>query len=372
MKTNLKHLLPAVLATFTTVATAQHPTFNPEHPDVHDPVMAKGEDGRYYIFATGMGIGVLSSADMKTWRHEPPVFKMAMLPADNQENTGGRRRNMRIDWENSTIPRWATDSVKGYMGHTWAPDISYHNGMWHLYYSCSTFGKNNSVIGLAVNKTLDPKSTDFKWEDRGLVIRSIPHVNNWNAIDPNLIVDSKGNPYMTWGSFWDGIQMVRLKSDFQTPVGKQKTISRRMGRKITLDEIDNIEHYTIENGDTIEAGENAVEAPFIIKRGKYYYLFVAFDYCCRGQNSTYRTVVGRSKKITGPYKDSRGIDMARGGGDPVIGPNEKYFGAGHCSAYEFDGKYYFVCHAYEKEANGAAKLFIRELDFDENGWIKPF
>ncbi len=105
---------------------------------VHDPVMAKGEDGRYYLFMTGMNVGVISSADMKEWKSEPSA-----LPE---------------------TPAWAMEEVRGYRGHTWAPDISYHNGLWHLYYSCSTFGKNGSAIGLAVNKTLDRTSKDFKWE----------------------------------------------------------------------------------------------------------------------------------------------------------------------------------------------------------------
>ena len=316
--------------------------FDSEHPSVHDPVMARGENGRYYIFATGMGIDCISSADMKTWQPD----KHPLNP----------------------IPQWATDSVRGYRGHTWAPDISHHNGQWLLYYSCSTFGKNGSAIGLATNKTLDPSSPDFKWEDQGCVIVSHKHVDHYNCIDPNLVVDEKGTPWLTFGSFWDGIQIVKLNKDFKTLAGKPKTISRRVGRKITLAEIDNIEHYTIEGNDTIEAGGNAVEAPFIIKNGKYYYLFVSFDYCCRGQNSTYRTVVGRSKKVTGPYLDKKGQPMERGGGDTLIGPNSDFFGAGHCSAYQFDGQWYFLCHAYEKARGGQARIFLRKMHFDTDGW----
>lgn len=314
------------------------------HPDVHDPVMAKGEDGRYYMFSTGMGVGVMSSADMNEWKFEPSVLK--------------------------EIPQWAMDTVRGYRGHTWAPDISFHNGLWHLYYSCSTFGKNGSAIGLAVNKTLDPKSPDFGWVDKGMVIASHRHQDNWNAIDPNIIVDKRGNPYMTFGSFWDGIQLIQLsKKDFRTPTSKPVTISRRIGRKISKAEIDKVEFYTIEGKDTIEAGQNAVEAPFIYKRGKYYYLFVSFDYCCRGERSTYRTVYGRSKRITGPYYDQKGQPMEKGGGTDLYGPNEEFFGVGHCSVYDFDGQTYFISHAYEKDENGRAKLFIRPLTFDEDGWI---
>ncbi|MDE6722076.1 MAG: family 43 glycosylhydrolase [Bacteroidaceae bacterium] len=316
--------------------------FDTTHPDVHDPVMARGEDGRYYIFSTGMGISCISSADMKTWQPEKSVL--------------------------SPIPQWAIDSIRGYRGHTWAPDISRHNGQWLMYYSCSTFGKNGSAIGLATNKTLDPASPLYKWEDQGAVIVSHQHVDAYNCIDPNLIVDEKGTPWLTFGSFWDGIQIVRLKKDFKTLAGKPTTISRRVGRKVTLAEIDNIAHYTIEGNDTIEAGDNAVEAPFIIKHGKYYYLFVSFDYCCRGERSTYRTVVGRSKKVTGPYVDSKGQLMTKGGGDTLIGPNDDYFGVGHCSAYQFDGQWYFLSHAYEKARNGQAKIFLRKMNFTPDGW----
>ena len=362
----MKRLLLSLAITLSvTVAPAQtnksgqpphiRRVFDGKHPNVHDPVMAKGEDGRYYIFSTGLGVNVLSSADMKatgrpegdsqTWQREKPVL--------------------------NPIPQWATDTVRGYRGHTWAPDISHHNGLWYLYYSCSTFGKNGSAIGLAVNKTLDPSSPDFQWQDRGMVIASHRHRDNWNAIDPNLIVDKKGQPYLAFGSFWDGIQMVKLsKKDYQTPIGKPVTIARRIGRKLTLAEIDNVASYTIEGNDTIEAGPNAVEAPFIYYRNGYYYLFVSFDFCCRGAGSTYNTVYGRSKKVTGPYLDQKGRPMEKGGGIRIYGPDEEYFGIGHCSVYDIDGQTNFISHAYEKAHEGRAKLFIRPLTFDKEGWIE--
>ena len=245
-------LCPAVMLT----AQPQRPKSDMSHPDVHDPVMARGDDGRYYMFSTGFGVGVMSSADLGEWKREPAVFRQ--------------------------VPQWAVDSVWRFRGHIWAPDISYHNGLWHLYYSCSSFGKNSSAIGLATNKTLDPSSPDFLWQDQGMVIASHRHRDNWNAIDPNLIVDKKGRPWLTFGSFWDGIQLVKLSNkDFKTPVTKPVTISRRVGRKLTLAEIDDKTNFTIEGNDTIEAGENAVEAPFIYYRKGWYYLFVSMDYCCR-------------------------------------------------------------------------------------------
>jgi len=347
----MKTLLTTTLFCLCLNIVAQQPgqrrrDFNVEtrEPDAHDPVMAKGEDGRYYCFMTGMNVGVISSADRQTWRREPSVLR--------------------------ETPAWAVDTVKGYRGHTWAPDISHHNGQWYLYYSCSTFGKNGSAIGLAVNKTLDPKSPDFGWVDKGMVIASHRRQDNWNAIDPNLIVDKKGQPWLTYGSFWDGIQLVKLsKKDFQTPETQPVTIARRVDRRITLQEMNDPKNFQQEGENTIEAGENAIEAPFIFQHGKYYYLFVSFDYCCRGEKSTYKTVYGRSKHVEGPYVDKDGKSMEYGGGTLLYGPDEQYFGVGHSSAYEWDGECYFISHAYEKDKNGAAKLFIRPLKFDKDGWI---
>lgn len=373
-----------------TVVLAQgRPHFDATNPDVHDPVMARGEDGRYYIFSTGMGISVMSSADLKTWQQEKPVFMPdfkqmpPMPPTDAQvappsgqgtpppprEPMGGK-------------PEWAVDSVKGFHGHIWAPDIQKRGDKWYLYYSCSTFGKNGSAIGVATNKTLDPKSADYKWEDQGCVIVSHKHQDNWNAIDPNLApsCESAGgaeqcsraasNPTLVYGSFWDGIQMVKLAEDMKTPVSTPYTIARRVSKPLTLKDVDNPEAFTIEGGDTIEAGDNAIEGPFIIKNGEWYYLFVSWDYCCRGRNSTYKTVYGRSKTVEGPYLDKEGKDMANGGGTYLVGPCDDFYGIGHCSAYNFDGQWWFVSHAYDVKKNGEAKLYLRKFNFDEDGWIK--
>ncbi|MBP5681178.1 MAG: family 43 glycosylhydrolase, partial [Bacteroidales bacterium] len=269
-----KNILLALLVALLTACNSEkrpsRPEFDPNYPDVHDPVLAVGEDGRYYIFSTGVGVSVMSSADLKTWRQEQPVFAR------------------------EEIPQWAKDTVPGYWGHTWAPDISYRNGKWHLYYSCSTFGRNGSTIGLAINKTLDPTSPDFHWIDQGPVVVSHPDIDNWNAIDPNLCED-----YLVWGSFWDGLQLQQLDSDLKTRLGEPVTIARRIDRHRELSEIP----ITIEGKDTIKAGDNAIEGPFIFKRGDWYYLLVSLDYCCRGKNSTYKTSYGRSSSITGPYLD---------------------------------------------------------------------
>lgn len=355
-----------------TVFAQQSPRFDTTYPDVHDPVMAQGEDGRYYIFSTGMGISVMSSKDLKTWRQEPSVFSVSFKDREGKEHS---------IVGNTSLPAWTTDSVPGFQGHIWAPDISFHNGKWYLYYSCSTFGKNGSAIGVATNKTLNPKSPYFKWEDQGPVVVSHRNKQDWNAIDPNL---SPASALLFYGSFWDGIQMLLLADDMKTAIAQPTTIARRYEPAKNNEKFADPAAFNIEDGDSIEAGFNAIEAPFVICRDGWYYLFVSWDYCCQGKNSTYKTVYGRSRNITGPYLDKNGKDMAMGGGTPLIGPNSTYYGVGHCSAYEVrvpksmlakndkgtkQSQWFFVSHAYDIEQQGRAKLFIRRLHFTKDGWL---
>jgi arabinan endo-1,5-alpha-L-arabinosidase len=307
-------------------------------PDVHDPVMARC-DGKYYIYFTGMYVSSLVSIDMKKWRSQPPLMPEA--------------------------PRWAVDAVKGYRGHTWAPDIQQVGDTWYLYYSCSSFGRNSSAIGLMTNKTLNPRSPQYHWTDQGMVVRSIPGKTDWNAIDPNLILDDKGNPWLTWGSFWDGIQLARLADDFKTLRSKPRTIARRYPKN---------PQHPVSNEDQHRAslaplaGQNAIEAPFIIHRGDYYYLFASWDYCCKGADSNYKTVVGRSKNIAGPYLDRNGKNMAEGGGTIIAQPDDDYYGIGHSAAYNFDGQWWFLAHGYSVKDHGASKLVLKKMYFDADGW----
>ncbi len=94
----------------------------------------------------------------------------------------------------------------------WAPDISYVNHEYRLYYAFSRFGKNTSGIALATNKTLDRSSPDYKWVDKGLVLESLA-TDNFNAIDPNFVLDERGRAWLSFGSFWDGIKMRRLDNN---------------------------------------------------------------------------------------------------------------------------------------------------------------
>lgn len=297
-----------------------------QEPMAHDPVMAK-EGDTFHLYFTGWNISSMSSKDLKTWYFEKNVF--------------------------AKPPRWAMDSVPGYKGHTWAPDIIRYGGNYHIFYSCSTFGKNTSAIGHAYRSTLNPDDS-IPWTDTGAIICSKPG-DNYNAIDPNVIVDENNIPWMTFGSFWGGIQLVRLTDDLAavSPTAPIRTICSRLDKGQA-----NIHNHPA----------NAVEAPFIIRHGDYYYLLVSFDYCCRGLKSNYNVVVGRAKQVTGPYIDKDGRDMSAGGGTLLIAGDEENVAIGHCSAYHFDGKDYFLAHGYSRKKHGQSALILREIKWDKNGW----
>jgi len=299
-----------------------------ERIQVHDPVMIKQGD-TFYLFCTGMGISMWSSKDMVKWKNEKQVFEKA--------------------------PVWAVEAIPAYSGHTWAPDISFHNGQYYLYYSVSAFGKNTSCIGVATNKTLNPNDQLYQWIDHGKVVQSVPGRDMWNAIDPNLILDDSGTPWLVFGSFWEGIKLVKLNPEMTAPVEPQEwhTVAARPR-----------DYYT----DEKNAGEGSIEAPFLFKKDRFYYLFVSFDFCCRGLESNYKVVVGRSETITGPYLDKNGFKMIYGGGTPVLTGNKDWPGVGHNAAYTFDGQDYIIYHGYDARDQGRPKLLIDKMSWDADGW----
>ncbi|MFD3003751.1 arabinan endo-1,5-alpha-L-arabinosidase [Pontibacter toksunensis] len=349
---NLRLLLPIILMLLVgnTITLAQS-----RDVVVHDPVMIKQND-TYYVFHTGEGIHVKSSKDMKNWKAEKPVF--------------------------ASTPEWVTKMIPKFDGNIWAPDIIHHNGTYYLYYSVSSFGRNNSAIAVATNKTLNPKDPNFKWVDKGIVIQSVPGRDMWNAIDANVIFDDKGTPWMTFGSFWQGIKLVKLNPDMMSvatgPDQSWQTIAARE-RNWLLDERDagdaanpELDYEKLYTPEMLEQAKNmkngSIEAPFLFKKNGYYYLFMSWDRCCRGLESTYKVLVGRSKDITGPYLDKEGKKLAQGGGTLVAQGNEEWAAAGHPAAYTFDGKDYLIFHAYDKKDEGKPKLRIKEIKWGKDNW----
>ncbi|TWD98794.1 arabinan endo-1,5-alpha-L-arabinosidase [Neobacillus bataviensis] len=285
----------------------------------HDPVIAK-EDSNWYVFHTGSGIQIKSSEDGVKWKQVGPIF--TSLP----------------EWTKEYVPEKDEDSI-------WAPDIYFHNGVYYIYYSVSTFGKNTSAIGLVTNTTLNPENPDYEWQDRGHVIHST-ETDDFNAIDANLIIDEDGQPWLNFGSFWSGIKLIKLDPETMRPAENAEllSISSRMEQP------------------------NTIEAPYIVYKEGYYYQFVSFDFCCRGVESTYKIVVGRATEITGPYFDKDGISMMEGGGTLIDAGDERWIGPGHCAVYFSGNSSLLVNHAYDALKKGKPTLQIRPLYWGEDGW----
>lgn len=331
MKMTLRATISALLFGLAAPAavSAQAPTLNSELSGdliVHDPVIIREAD-TYYVFSTvGRYIGIKTSKDMKHWSDAGAVF--------------------------DEIPAWAKEKIPGTEG-IWAPDISYVNGEYRLYYSVSTFGSNRSAIGMATSPTLDRTAKNYGWADHGFVVGSTPE-SDFNAIDPNLIVDAKGGQWLALGSFWTGIKLFPLDAKTGKPKAGTKPIS-------------------IARRPAPAGGPAPVEAPFVIEHGGWYYLLVSYDYCCKGVNSTYYTVMGRSRDVAGPYLGKDGSALMEGGGSIILRADlqekQRFRGPGHVGAFtDKDGTTYLVYHAYDREANGAPTLRIAPLEWGADGW----
>lgn len=265
----------------------QNPIFEPV---VADPSIVKGEDGWYYVYGTednwgdGMGARVV------------PIVRSQNL----------------VDWEYAgeaflEKPNWKED------GGIWAPDVSFFNEKYYMYYSQSTWGDSNPAIGVAIADTpIGP------FIDQGKLFDSLEIGVN-NSIDPQLYVDEDGTPYIFWGS-WYGIWGVELSEDGLTYVG-----------------------------DKFQIASTDFEAPYIVKRDDYYYFFGSQGSCCEGQWSTYRVAVGRADSIEGPYYDKDGKDILHSSGTLLLAGGDRFVGPGHNAIVTDEaGQDWIIYHAVDK------------------------
>lgn len=289
-----------------------------------DPaIIAARQDRGYLVFGTGVGIPIWRSDDLLQWRRGGRVF------------AGG-------------LPDWAKAAVPGARG-LWAPDISFWRDQYWLYYSVSTFGSQRSAIGLAINKTLDPADKEYRWEDAGMVLESAPGKTDFNAIDPALALDRDGQPYLFWGSYWTGIKAAKIDPETGKPLGAKMDVVPIAARAKGVD-------------------PPAIEAPFVIHRDGFYYLFVSWDFCCAGVNSTYKIVVGRSEAILGPYLDRAGRAMLEGGGTLLVASTPRWRGPGHNGVLQTKSGDWLALAANDvRNPNLARVLQIRPL-YWQGGW----
>lgn len=284
---------------------------------VHDPAYARDGDDAF-IYSTGNGqigdgtVQIRRSDDGIAWEYVGEMW--------------------------AEKPEWLTEVVPG-VDNLWAPELYEHDGIWYLYYSASTFGSSTSVIALATNTTLDPEDPEYEWVDSGEVIASAG--TDFNAIDPGIVEDENGVPWMSFGSFSSGIRMVQLA----WPSGLRA---------------DRDEPLRLADRGLIE---NAIEAPFIVAHDGAYYLFASRGFCCRGVDSTYEIIVGRATSVGGPYLDADGGALLDDGGTVVLTTDGERIGPGGQSV--FDGTLAF--HYYDGRADGVATLGLLPITW-KDGW----
>ncbi len=297
----------------TADATEERSVWSTGTTFTHDPSIIYA-DGLYWMFYTADGIGVKYSTDGKKWNDGVQIFSKAP------------------SWWSKYVPSKTDFNI-------WAPDISYYNGKYNLYYSVSTFGSNTSCIGLMQCTSI----LKGDWVDMGVVISSTSG-SKYNCIDPNFVYDGT-TPYLVFGSWFDGIWITRLSSSTMKPNQSPIQIADR------------------------DLSANAIEGACIWNRGNgYFYLFASYDKCCNGTNSTYNIRYGRASKITGPYYDQSGKSMLDGGGTILKQSSGNMIGpGGQCIFTDANGKTSMGFHYYNKANNGVANLCIQDIK-TVNGW----
>ena len=305
---------------------------------VHDPHIVRQGD-TYHLFSTGRGIQVRTSTDLVHWTQGADVF--------------------------DPLPTWVADDLPDNNGDLWAPDVTWWGGRWHLYYTASVWigalPTRDSAIGHATTPTLDPSDPAFGWTDHGPVVESrgafptdgtVPE--GWNAIDAAVAIDEHGDPWLSWGSAFDGIFVQRLGADGRLLPGSSPTTIARRSLWFAV-----------------------VEAANPVHHDGAWWLFASYDYCCHGVDSTYNVRVGRADAITGPYLDRHGDPLVStragrpprdGLGSPVLAAYGEVRGPGHQHVFVDDGTWWIAHHWYDPALDGRSRLGLRPLDWGADGW----
>ena len=225
-----------------------------------------------------------------------------------------------------------------------APDAMKIGDRYLVAYSATGGGLGGGHAGRVLtmwNKTLDPASPDFAYTE-AVEVASSEVDEDCDAIDAGLFMDPvTGRLWCTYGTYFGFIRIVELDP--------------RTGARVEGNQPVNI---------AIDC-----EATTVIWRDGWYYLLGTHGTCCDGVNSTYNIVVGRSRKVAGPYVDNMGRDMLAGGGKMVVDADDRQFGAGHFGRYVEDEGVEKMSFHWEADLDRSARsvLAIRPLLWVD-GW----
>jgi arabinan endo-1,5-alpha-L-arabinosidase len=254
-----------------------------------------------------------------------------------------------ITWTNAGavgkgIPKWGMKEIGYRAQNIWAPSVSKHGDRWYLYYSLSSFGLQFSAIGLMTNEAFDASKPGEGWIDQGMVLKSTGR-DDFNAIDPYRIDTSDGRAWLSYGSFWSGIK---------------------------LRELDPVTGLLLAEGtpryDLAWYGGGVIEASAILEHEGKFYLFVSYDRCCAGVDSTYRMMVGRADAVTGPYLGKDGTDLLKAGATELQKGDAHYIGPGGQEPVFGTESPMLVYHYYDGTDLGVSKIQIVSIGWDADGW----
>lgn len=295
---------------------------------IHDPSIIRS-GATYYMFTTDV-IGV---------RPEPSLPMRCSQDEVTWTACGGVFPG---------IPGWLRAAVPGILG-LWAPDVTYWGGLYRVYYSGSTLNSQRSVIGVATNVTLDPSDPRYRWVDQGEVLASQPG-EDFNAIDPNVLLDTDGRIWMNFGSYWSGIKQMEL--DPATGKVLQGAVRHDLATRPGV-------------------VNDPIEGASMVRHGDFYYLFVSVDYCCNGDVSTdnYKEAMGRSTSPQGPFVDINGTPMMSGGGTVILDRDTIWNAPGGATAYvdPENGESLLVFHALKMTEGGAMYGWLKHISW-QNDW----
>jgi arabinan endo-1,5-alpha-L-arabinosidase len=275
-----------------------------------DPAVIKAKDGYWYAYGTtdplreGEGtrhiIPTARSTDLVDWTYVGDAFTEA------------------------TLPGWAAPDAA-----LWAPDIRYLDGTYYLYYVVTqttvTDEPNDNAIGVAT-----APSPTGPWTDSGGPVVGPRRGDSGNpgdfkwTFDPSQFTDIDGTRYLYYGSYYGGIFVTELSADATRAVGEP----------------------------TMVAIDNRYEGAYVVRHGRWYYLFASEANCCAGPTTGYTVFAGRSASPQGPFVDRDGISLrtSRVGGTIVVTPNgNTWVGTGHNAVVtDLAGQDWFVYHAIDR------------------------
>jgi arabinan endo-1,5-alpha-L-arabinosidase len=261
---------------------------------VHDPAVIVRDDGKYFRFSTFGHIQIATAKSIKgPWKNVGSV-----LQKDSEINKPGK------------------DVL-------WAPDVFLVNGTYYLYYSVSTPSSQNSSIGVATSKNLEPGS----WKDHGSI--GLPENTLWNRIDPNLFQKNPDAPFlMSWGSYWNGIYQLEMEDPPLKIMGDGRSPAQLIYNG--TERPDDLPRDPVEGGYQFWQRVNETD---------YYYLFFASGSkdpvgTPKGEDS--KIMVCRSKSANGNFVGPKGRSCVDGGGVELLGTSGKQFASPGGQGVMFD------------------------------------